>query len=189
MRLLIINFDTAHSQSLRVICSRYDVIYVTSLSQASAQEAGSYDAVVMAGTYDGDDTEIAQAAIDFVKQLQVPMLGICYGFQLLCAAHGVDLDDLGERNISANRITPTDDGAKLFQGSDPMLAEQTVRWQIEELPKALVVLARSETGIEAIRHKTLPMYGLQLYPEDFSYLSDAKLVYGNILASFVKRGG
>ncbi len=79
---------------------------------------------------------------------------------------------------------PTDDGAKVFQGSDPLCVVESKRWNIDELPKKLSVLARSETGIEAVRHKTLPLYGIQLLPKDFTYPSDAKMVFENLLAVF-----
>ena len=83
-------------------------------------------------------------------------------------------------------MTPTDEGSKLFQGTDPIRVGETERWTIDEMPRELVVLARSESGIEAVRHRTKPVYGLQLRPEDFKYASDGKLVFANILDTFAR---
>jgi anthranilate/para-aminobenzoate synthase component II len=114
------------------------------------------------------------------------VLALGFGFELLCEAYGIHLPDYGERGPGAEKMEPTTEGTKLFQGSDPLCISKGERWRTDEFPKKLQVLARSKTGVEAVKHKTKPLYGLQQRPEDFIYFSDAKIVYENIFSAFDK---
>lgn len=197
MRLLLLNLDppeqleSAHSLGrLEVICRKYDT-QVVSVAELSDEAVARADVLLVAGGL--HDAEASRAAWykPLVAQIQTaskPVLGIGLGFELVGAAFGAVLTDIGELAEGAPVVTPTEDGAKLFQGTDPLRVREIARWLVarEDLPKALQVLAASETGVEAVRHKTLPVYALQLYPEDFTYPSDGKLVYENILSALHK---
>jgi GMP synthase-like glutamine amidotransferase len=189
MRLLLIDNETKHLDALKLLCANHavDVVKAGDISATDWQE---YDGVILSGSY--QQAVIVEAdsyanEIEIIQSGTVPVLGICFGFELICYAFGAELIQLGDRATGAAKIVPTDDGAKVFQGTDPIRVSEAYRWSVEELPKSLVVLARSETGIEAIRHKTKMVYGLQFHPEDFAYSSDGKLVFDNILSQFNKQ--
>jgi len=130
----------------------------------------------------GDST--VSFVIGLLQSTEWPVLTAGFGFELLCAASGINLSQFGGRGAGAEKIEPTTEGSKLFQGSDPLRVKPTERWLTDEFPKKLQVLARSDTGVEAVKHKTRPVYGLQQRPEDFAYPSDAKMVYRNIFSAF-----
>lgn len=99
-------------------------------------------------------------------RLGVPVLGICYGMQLVCDALGGHVDGAPSREYGRARchVTSHED---LFAGVSPDIAvwmshgDQVFRVSDDFLP-----LARTETcPIAAVRHRALPVYGLQFHPE------------------------
>jgi anthranilate synthase component 2/para-aminobenzoate synthetase component 2 len=99
---------------------------------------------------------------------RVPLLGVCLGHQSL-------VHHFGGRIVSADRLMHgktslvTHDGRTLYQGlSNPFQAGRYHSLQAERasLPDVLEVSARSETGeIMGVRHKLLPLEGVQFHPE------------------------
>ncbi len=185
MRLLLITTDTNPDRTLAGLYTKHD-IKTASADDIDTVEADSYDVCIVYGGYGAADIKPGQYGLlmTFISAGTKPLLAVGFGFELVCRAFGADLAQLGELETGTVRILPTDDGAKLFQGSDPLCVKETRRWSVDELPKKLAILAKSETGIEAIRHKTLSIYALQQLPEDFVYASDAKMVFENLLAAY-----
>ncbi len=99
-------------------------------------------------------------------RLGIPVLGICYGMQLVCDALGGQVDGAPSREYGRARchVTCHED---LFAG---ISAEITV-WmshgdQVFRVSDDFVPLARTDTcPIAAVRHQSLPVYGLQFHPE------------------------
>jgi GMP synthase-like glutamine amidotransferase len=186
MRLLILDDGSGRLDGIHEACKKHE-LEIVNIGGSQLPAFDSYDGVLLTGQYrESTSTEVSwpDSLSTSIQEAGVPVLGIGRGFELVCVAYGIDLATEGEHGTGADRLLPTADGAKLFQGSDPIRVNETYRWCVDELPKGWAVLGKTDSGIEAMRHKTKPVYGLQLYPEDFAYASDAKLVYENILAAF-----
>lgn len=99
-------------------------------------------------------------------QLGIPVLGICYGMQLVCELLGGQVHSAPSREYGRSRcqITSHHD---LFAG----VAAETVVWmshgdQVFGVSADFLPLARTETcPIAAVRHQSLPVFGLQFHPE------------------------
>jgi GMP synthase (glutamine-hydrolysing) len=99
-------------------------------------------------------------------RLGIPVLGICYGMQLACDALGghVGRAEAREYGRAACEVTT---GDPIFTGVPP----QTEVWmshgdQVDTVAADFVPLARTATcPVAAVRHRTLPVYGLQFHPE------------------------
>jgi anthranilate synthase/aminodeoxychorismate synthase-like glutamine amidotransferase len=99
---------------------------------------------------------------------KVPILGVCLGHQSLGAA-------FGGRVVRAARLmhgktsTITHDGRGVFTGlPNPFEAMRYHSLIVEEagLPECLEVTARSDQGeLMGLRHRTLPLEGVQFHPE------------------------
>ena len=121
------------------------------------------------------------------KKEQIPMLGVCLGHQALGAAFGGDVVR-APLLMHGKTSVVEHDGRTIFKGiPKPMTCTRYHSLIVEEktLPEVLEVTARvKEKGgkglIMAMRHKTLPMEGVQFHPE--SVLTDhGKLLIANFL--------
>lgn len=192
MRLLIIDNGTKTIAPLQAICSKYDTKTISSVSLASLKlgDIQEFDALILSGSSSHNvawEADYFQYETDMIRTTNKPVLGICFGFELVCYAFGCRLYELATRVAGATVVTPTNEGAKIFQGTDPIRVHEAHRWAIDEVPRELLIMATSETGIEAVKHRTKPVYGLQFHPENFKYESDGKMVFDNILALFAKQ--
>ncbi|MEY4748291.1 MAG: hypothetical protein RIQ60_505 [Pseudomonadota bacterium] len=118
---------------------------------------------------------------------KLPMLGVCLGHQSIGAALGGDIVR-AKTQMHGKRSVITTDRAGVFAE----LPEQfsVVRYHSlvikrETLPEGLLVTATSEDGeIMGVRHRELPIEGVQFHPE--SILSE----HGHaMLRNFLQRGG
>lgn len=104
---------------------------------------------------------------DYVLQQGVPVLGICYGMQLLAHALGGRVAPASEREYGPAELAVTDLSSPLFTGlpfSMPVWMSHGDR--IEALPPGFVVLAATANSpIAAMGHSQRRLYGLQFHPE------------------------
>ena len=112
--------------------------------------------------------EDAGLSIDYILAFggTVPTLGVCLGHQAIVAAYGGTVGTAPEpRHGKVSSITH--DEAGLFAGLDnPFTATRYHSLAAVTLPDALEPTAHSEDGvIQAVRHRTLPVAGVQFHPE------------------------
>jgi anthranilate synthase component 2 len=114
----------------------------------------------------------------------VPTLGVCLGHQCLGHAYGGRVIR-APRPMHGKVSQITHSGAGVFRGlPSPFSATRYHSLCVEEssLPACLEITARSEDGvIQGLRHRTLPIEGVQFHPE--SILTDSgKKLLANFLA-------
>ncbi len=96
----------------------------------------------------------------------VPILGICYGMQLLALSFGGKVAPAPKKEFGPATLEVVDP-YPLFLG----MPSQFQVWmshgdRVEELPSEFVVLAKTENSpYAAIGHRELPIFGLQFHPE------------------------
>jgi GMP synthase (glutamine-hydrolysing) len=101
-----------------------------------------------------------------IFKLGIPVLGICYGMQLACQALGGKVKPAGKREFGRAECHVLHSGG-LFDG----VPERTSVWmshgdQVQEVGADFIPLAETETcPMTAVRHRELPVYGLQFHPE------------------------
>ena len=101
-----------------------------------------------------------------IFELGKPVLGICYGFQLMAHHLGGAVKREEKREYGEARLK-IKDPTELFKGTPK---EQTV-WMshgdsVVKLPKNFSVIASSSnTPLAAAKHNTLPIYAIQFHPE------------------------
>jgi len=98
--------------------------------------------------------------------LNIPVLGICYGMQLACHLLGGKVLPALSREFGP-ALCHIQDANGLFAG----VASETVVWmshgdQVQMVQGDFVSLATTDTcPMAATRHRTRPVYGLQFHPE------------------------
>ncbi len=114
-------------------------------------------------------------------RLGTPVLGICYGMQLACQAMGGKVDNVPAREYGRAHCRVTADD-ELFAG----VSRQTQVWmshgdQVTGVADVFQPLASTDTCPNAaVRHQSLPIYGLQFHPEVTHTPEGGKLL-GNFL--------
>lgn len=101
-----------------------------------------------------------------IFDLGIPILGICYGMQIVCDHLGGKVDSTPTREYG--RATCKVSGeSELFDG----FSSESEVWmshgdQVHRVSDDFLPLARTDTcPIAAVKHKTLPVFGLQFHPE------------------------
>jgi len=96
----------------------------------------------------------------------LPVLGICFGHQLLAHHFGGRIRQGASGEYAEVEIMVTEAG-DLFQGlPDRIRVWMSHRDEVAAIPECLVRLAYSDVcEYEAIRHESLPVYGVQFHPE------------------------
>ena len=107
-------------------------------------------------------------SVEYVERLgpSVPTLGVCLGHQAIAVAFGGDVQRAPEpRHGKTSPITH--DGRGVFQDlPNPFTATRYHSLATVGLPEVLEVAARSEDGVvQAVRHRELPITGVQFHPE------------------------
>jgi GMP synthase (glutamine-hydrolysing) len=99
-------------------------------------------------------------------QLGVPVLGICYGMQLMCEALGGRVDSAPAREYGRAECEVIDSSA-LFAGiHSPTQVWMSHGDQVTGIADDFAPLARTSTcPYAAVKHKRLPLVGLQFHPE------------------------
>ncbi len=99
-------------------------------------------------------------------QLGIPVLGICYGMQLACEALGGKVDNTPSREYGPAKCRIQTAG-HLFDGIPPeMDVWMSHGDQISSVSDQFEPLAQTGTcPYAAIRHRQLPVFGIQFHPE------------------------
>ena len=99
-------------------------------------------------------------------ELGIPVLGICYGMQLACEALGGQVHNTPSREYGRSECRITNHES-LFAGlPDEMEVWMSHGDQVSSIPAQFEPLAQTGTcPYAAIRHRELPVYGMQFHPE------------------------
>jgi anthranilate synthase/aminodeoxychorismate synthase-like glutamine amidotransferase len=115
---------------------------------------------------------------------RVPMLGVCLGHQCLVSHFGGNIVR-AERLMHGKTSMVEHDGKSIFSGlPQPFEAGRyhSLSAEVASLPEALAQTAQTERGeLMAVRHKTLPMNGVQFHPESVLTPDGDKLMHNFML--------
>ena len=102
-----------------------------------------------------------------VFSLPVPILGICYGMQLMAAALGGGVVQGDKREFGSARLRITHPDDPVLRG----LPDDSTVWmshgdKVKSLPSDFLEIAKTDnTEFAVMKHKERPLYGVQFHPE------------------------
>lgn len=137
--------------------------------EIAPEESDNFDGVLISP---GPGTpEEAGASIDIIKRCaekETPLLGVCLGHQAIGVAFGATVKRAPELLHGKTSQVSHNKSGVLREINSPFTATRYHSLAIEEqtLPSEIEVTGRSESGVVmAIRHKELPIEGVQFHPE------------------------
>jgi GMP synthase (glutamine-hydrolysing) len=152
------------AQALEELFVVYDVIPLTELD---AENVLTYKAIIISGApilLTDTDPKPYLHKFDFIHQYKNPVLGICFGHQVLGLLHGAVITKGIE--VREPQLISQTDSSILFNGIKGDV--EMIQDHCEEIsvPNDFKCIARSVTcENEAMQHKVKPMFGVQFHPE------------------------
>ncbi|KAL7534119.1 hypothetical protein ACHAWF_004736 [Thalassiosira exigua] len=154
--------------------------HIVDLASSTSSLEG-YDAYVVAGggaSVNGSDAPPFNGA---VFGLGKPILGICYGLQLMTKELGGKVEKLDTREDGPIEIKVENGTSKLFKGTPGrQIALMTHGDTVTKLPNGFTLDATSDGLVAAISNDEKKMYGVQFHPE-----TDLSQYGSNIISNFL----
>lgn len=167
-KVVILDFGSPSNQVLtRTIreLGVYSELHPHTLSAATIREMSPAGIILSGGPYNLYDENRFRPDPD-IFELGIPVLGICYGMQLMATANGADVTHHGDRVYAVKDIHVTGD-SPLFNG---LRKDVSVLYStgdvIESAPDNFAIHAKtSDEEIGAFANESRKQYGVQFYPE------------------------
>ncbi len=182
MKILVVDNGTSYIESLKQLLAekKFEVI---SFADLSIEKEKDFDLFILSGGHSfpvvGNES-LLENEIEFIRNCNKPILGICFGFELIAHVFGAKLQEMKEKEkglIKIEVIEPDD----LFLTITNFSVFESHRWVVASLGNEMVSLARSQDGVEVIKHKSLPVYGVQFHPEMFVEQTCGREIFNNFL--------
>jgi anthranilate synthase/aminodeoxychorismate synthase-like glutamine amidotransferase len=171
MILLLDNYDSFTYNLYQYLSELGADVVVKRNDQTTVEEIESLrpeKIVVSPGPSTPERAGISNDVVRHFGNKGVPILGVCLGHQCIGQAFGGTVKDAGEIMHGKSSLVHHD-GNGVFRGlPSPFEAIRyhSLAIQIQGLPDVLEVTARTDTGIVmGVRHRTLPVEGVQFHPE------------------------
>ena len=158
-------------------------------NESSVLKFNSSDGVILSGSPDMmSDPRVEEKyrpEIEAIRDSSSPVLGVCFGHQMMARAFGSDV--IKDRAHVLDMVKTTVlVGDPLFRGLPRELMLLESRWEVvRALPPGFKLVAKSAASkIAAMRHRSRPLVGVQFHPERYTKDNPAGYrVVGNFLGS------
>jgi GMP synthase (glutamine-hydrolysing) len=167
-KLLIIDCGSSKTPEIAKALEELFVVYdVVSLNNLDAEKALSYKAIIISGApilLTETDSKPYLDYFEFIHHYKNPVLGICFGHQVLGLLHGAQVNRGTE--VREPQLIIQTDSSILFNGIKGDVEMMQDHCEEITVPVDFKCIARSATGEnEAMQHKVKPMFGVQFHPE------------------------
>ena len=116
-----------------------------------------------------------------IFELNIPILGICYGMQTLAEQMGGHVESVDHKEFGHAELDIVSDSELFNKLNKKINVWMSHGDQVQDLPDDYDLLAStSNAPIAAMQHKKLPIYAIQFHPE-VTHTDDGKLIIENFL--------
>jgi anthranilate synthase/aminodeoxychorismate synthase-like glutamine amidotransferase len=185
--LILDNYDSFTYnlvQYLGELGAELDVVRNDAASAEELVDRAPDRAVVSPGPCTPNEAGVSLQAIPALAEAGIPTLGVCLGHQALAQAFGGRV--VRGEPVHGKTASVEHDGRTIFRGLEsPLVAGRYHSLVVDPaLPDALECSARSGDTVMALRHRELPVEGVQFHPESV-LTADGKA----LLRNFLRREG
>ena len=170
MVLLIDNYDSFTYniyQYLGELGAQVEVVRNDQVTVEEIEQMAPTQIIISPGPGNPDEAGISKQVVRHFAG-KTPIFGVCLGHQCIGEVFGAIVEGAGEI-LHGKVSTIAHDGRGVFAGiSSPISATRyhSLAIRSDSVPAELEVSATSESGIiMGVRHRTLPVEGVQFHPE------------------------
>ncbi|MEM8770953.1 MAG: aminodeoxychorismate/anthranilate synthase component II [Pseudomonadota bacterium] len=175
MILLIDNYDSFTFNLMHLIAGLDEEVVVKRNDALSAQEAvdSGADAIVLSpGPCTPNEAGICVELVKLAAAKETPVFGVCLGMQAIAAAFGGGIRR-ADQLMHGKTCEVIHDGGWLFEGAPSPFVSTRYHSLVaapEDFPGELIVDAHAadDNEIMSLRHRTLPIAGVQFHPESIA---------------------
>jgi anthranilate synthase component 2 len=186
MILVVDNYDSFTwniVHYLRELGARVEVVRNDAIGAAEAVAGGARGIVISPGPGTPDEAGISLALVGLCAEAGMPLLGVCLGHQAIGQYFGGAV--VRAPRVMHGKVCPVEhDGSGLFEGlPSPFDAARyhSLAVAADSLPQCLAVNATADDAtVQGMRHRTLPIHGVQFHPESIASEHGHRLL-GNFL--------
>ena len=171
MILVIDNYDSFTWNLVHYLMelgATVEVVRNDALTAAQALDSGAQGFLLSPGPCTPNEAGISVDLVGAAADSGKPLLGVCLGHQSIGQYFGGKVIRGGLMHGKTSSVTH--DGTGVFAGiPSPFTATRYHSLIVDPVPEALAVNARSDDGhVMGLRHKTLPIHGVQFHPESIA---------------------
>lgn len=128
-------------------------------------------AIILSGgpssVFETDAPTLPEGFVEYQREMRVPVLGVCYGMQLIGKIYGGKIEKAATREYGRMRVSFSDGSVFRKAITKPSLSLWMSHGdEVQEPPKGFVISAKSEAGgVAAIENREAGLYGVQFHPE------------------------
>ena len=167
--VLVVDFGAQYAQLIARRVREANVYSEIVPHTITAEEIRAMDpaGIVLSGGPSSVYEEGAPALDPGVLELGVPVLGICYGFQVMAQQLGGEVAATGQREYGSTEVRVAGDRGAFLDGQpDSQVAWMSHGDSVVKAPEGFEVLASSDaTPVAAFASDAKKMYGVQWHPE------------------------
>ncbi len=179
--LVIDNYDSFTYNLVQALAVLGADVTVRRHDEVDATQVGEFGAthlVISPGPGIPENAGVSMGAIEAMLG-EIPVLGVCLGHQALAAVFGADVEP-AQRLMHGKASQVYHDSQTLFEGlPNPFPAGRyhSLAVSEESLPPELTISAYTSDGeIMGLRHRSLPVEGVQFHPESILTPSGERLL-------------
>jgi len=183
MKILLIDNGTSLMDKLEALIPGSTVEKAQKISDV---DDGVFDLTVLSGSR---RESVVWNHADFIEEMKFitkstkPVIGICFGCELMAYAFGSTLKELNPAHKGIRKIEIID---TTFSDQSSVSVYESHRWIIDKLSDQFKVLAKSPEGPEIIQHVSRPLFGLQFHPENMVDQTDGDEIFNNVIQRLTK---
>jgi para-aminobenzoate synthetase component 2 len=169
-RILVVdNYDSFVFNIVQYLAQLGAECTVVRNDQVEAAEAAKYDGVLISpGPGTPEKAGVSIAMIKYCAERSIPLFGVCLGHQAIGEAFGATVSRAPELLHGKTSTVHHNGKGVMTNLPSPFTATRyhSLAVEVDTVPDVLEVTSKTDSGvIMSLRHKTLPIEGVQFHPE------------------------
>ena len=181
--ILVLDFGSQYTQLIarRVRENNvYSEIYPWDIDENKIKDLNP-KGIILSGGPNSVTESYTPRAPQCIFELNIPILGICYGMQTLAEQMGGHVESVDHKEFGHAELDIVSDSELFNKLNKKINVWMSHGDQVQDLPDDYDLLAStSNAPIAAMQHKKLPIYAIQFHPE-VTHTDDGKLIIENFL--------